>query len=283
MKYLFLLDFWNFKFIIPEIFFFSSLIFLILFLLFFSFSRIYKFPLIMSIGTYLSVLNLFFVFFLYLNNLNLKALLFNNSFLVCFGFSNIKLFVIFFTLIFFIISLEYLKYEQINDFEYFVLILLITFGVVLFVSSNDFILTFLTIEVQSLSLFVLVTFKKNTIFSTEAGLKYFILGSLSSIFLLFGMSLFYFTFGTTNFQEISLLFFYNFDLNIFTILSFFSLIFILSGFFFKLSLVPLHMWLSDVYEGAPSIITLYMAVVPKIAFLIVICRLFFLNFPSFFF
>lgn len=283
MKFFFLCDFKDLKYIIPEIFFLFSIFILVLFLLIFSFSKIYKYPLITTISNCLTIFNLILILILLLNNITIKSLLFNNVYLTNFGFSSLKCIIIFFTIICLIVGLQYLKDERINDFEYFILLLFVTLGVILLTSVNDFILTYLTIEIQSLSLFVLVSLKKNTLYSTEAGLKYFILGSLSSIFLLFGFSLLYFIFGTTNFQEISLLFFYNLSFNFYSILSFFSLIFILSGFFFKLSVVPLHMWLPDVYEGAPSIITLYMAVIPKIAFFFVICRLLFLNFSSFFY
>jgi NADH-quinone oxidoreductase subunit N len=283
MKYLFLINFSDFKYIIPEFFFFFSVFFLIFFLLFFSVSKIYKYPLLISLGSWLSVLNFVFLFFLYLNNLNIKKILFSNTFIVCYGISYLKVIVILFTLLVFISTISYLKKEKINDFEYFILLIFVTLGIIILISSNDFILTYLSIELQSLALFVLVTFKKNTIYSTEAGLKYFVLGSLASIFLLFGFSLLYFTFGTSNFQELSMLFIYNISFDYYYYLLFFSFLFIFLGFFFKLNVAPLHMWLPDIYEGSPTSVTLFMAVVPKIAFFFIVVRFLFFIFSGFFY
>lgn len=283
MKFNFLVNFCDFKYVIPEFFFLFSIFLLIIFLLSFSVSKIYKYPILTNISIWLSLLNLFFLFFLYLNNLNIKKILFNNIFNICYSISYLKCIVIFFTILSFIVSISYLKKEQINDFEYVILLMFVTFGVILLISSNDFILTYLSIELQSLALFVLVTFKKNTIYTTEAGIKYFILGSLASILLLFGFSLLYFTFGTTNFQELSILFIYNLDLDYYYFLLFFSFLFIFSGIFFKLNVAPLHMWLPDIYEGSPTSVTLYMTVVPKISFFFLIIKFLFSTFSGFFY
>ena len=283
MKYNFLIDFSELKYIIPEFFFLFSIFFLIIFLLSFSVSKIYKYPLLTNISVWLSLLNFIFLFFLYLNSINIKAILFNNMFNISCGISYFKVIVVLFSIFSLIVTIQYLKQEQINDFEYFILLLFVTFGVLLLISSNDFILTYLSIELQSLALFVLVTFKKNTIYSTEAGIKYFILGSLASILLLFGFSLLYFTFGTTNFQELSLLFIYNIDLDFYYFLLFFSFLFIFLGIFFKLNVAPLHMWLPDIYEGSPTSVTLYMAVVPKISFFFILIKFLFSTFSGFFY
>ena len=283
MKYNFLFDFSELKYIIPEFFFLFSIFFLIIFLLSFSVSKIYRYPLLTNVSIWLSILNFIFLFFLYLNNLNIKKILFNNLFNVSCSISYFKIIVILFTIFSLIITISYLKKEQINDFEYIILLMFVTFGVLLLLSSNDFILTYLSIELQSLALFVLVTFKKNTIYSTEAGIKYFILGSLASILLLFGFSLLYFTFGTTNFQELSILFMYNINLDFYYFLLFFSFLFIFLGIFFKLNVAPLHMWLPDIYEGSPTSVTLYMAVVPKISFFFIVIKFLFSIFSGFFY
>jgi NADH-quinone oxidoreductase subunit N len=283
MKYSFIINFNDFKFLIPEFFFIFSILILTIFLLVFSVSKIYNYPLLTSISTKLSILNFIFLFFLFLNNINIKKNLFNNLFIVCSSISYIKCIIIFFTILSFIISISYLKNERINDFEYFILLVFATFGVLLLVSANDFILIYLSIELQSLVFFVLVTFKKNTIYSTEAGIKYFILGSLASIFLLFGFSLLYFTFGTINLQELSILFIYNFDFNYYYYLLLFSFLFIFLGIFFKLNIAPLHMWLPDIYEGSPTSVTIYMAIVPKIAFFIIVIKFLFSVFLGFFY
>jgi NADH-quinone oxidoreductase subunit N len=283
MKYNFLIRLYDFKYVIPEFFFIFSIFFLIFFLLSFSVSKIYKYPLLTSLSIWLSLLNFIFLFFLYVNNLNKKFILFSNLFNVSYSISYFKVIVILFTIFSLVISLSYLKKEQINDFEYVILLMFVTFGVLLLISSNDFILTYLSIELQSLALFVLVTFKKNTVYSTEAGIKYFILGSLASILLLFGFSLLYFTFGTTNFQELSILFIYDVGLDFYYFLLFFSFLFIFLGIFFKLNVAPLHMWLPDIYEGSPTSVTLYIAVVPKISFFLILIKLLFSTFLGFFY
>jgi NADH-quinone oxidoreductase subunit N len=156
----------------------------------------------------------------------------------------------------------------------------------LLVSSFDLISLYLAIELQSLCLYVLAAAKKDSTFSTEAGLKYFILGSFSSALLLFGISVIYGTVGTTNFENFSLLFagpndtLLNLEPSIII-----GLIFISAAFFFKIAAAPLHMWSPDVYEGAPVSSTIFFAVIPKIALFSVFLRLFqnvFSNFHDFF-
>jgi NADH-quinone oxidoreductase subunit N len=276
-------DFYSFKNVIPELFFLISIFLLILFLISFSISKIYNFPLIIELALYLSIYILFFLFFLYFNNLNIKSSIFNNSLYISYGISYFKLFIIFCSLLSILVSLDFLKFEKINDFEYIILLLFVIFGILILISSNDFLITYISIELQSLSLYVLVTFKKNTIFSTESGIKYFILGSLASILILFGFSIVYGIFGTINFQELALL-------NIFLINSFdyyyylflFSIILILAGLFFKLTVAPFHFWAPDVYEGSPTSITLFMSIVPKLAFLILLIKFLFFIFNSLF-
>lgn len=267
----------SFKSIIPEFFLLISILLLIIFILVFSTSKVYNYPLIIELTTYLSIFLLFFTFILYFNNINSTNLIFNNSLNITFGITNLKLIIIFFTICSFLISIDFLKKEKINDFEYVILLLFVVFGILLLISANDFLMVYLSIELQSLSLYVLVTFKKNTIFSTESGLKYFILGSLASILLLFGFSILYFIFGSLNFQELILLnLFYEDSFKIFYYyLNIFAIFLILSGLFFKLTVVPFHLWAPDVYEGAPTSITVFMSIVPKISFLFLLIKILF--------
>jgi len=176
--------------------------------------------------------------------------------------------------------------QKINNFEYFILLLCAVLGLMLLVSSFDLISLYLAIELQSLCLYVLAAAKKDSTFSTEAGLKYFILGSFSSGLLLFGISVIYGTVGTTNFENLSLLFagsneiLSNLESSIII-----GLVFISAAFFFKIAAAPLHMWSPDVYEGAPVSSTIFFAVIPKIAMFSVFLRLFqnvFSNFHDFF-
>jgi NADH-quinone oxidoreductase subunit N len=156
----------------------------------------------------------------------------------------------------------------------------------LLVSSFDLISLYLAIEMQSLCLYALAASKKDSTFSTEAGLKYFILGSFSSALLLFGISIIYGITGTTNFENLYLLLagpnetLLNLESSVII-----GLIFISAAFFFKIAAAPLHMWSPDVYEGSPVSSTIFFAVIPKIALFSVFLRLFqnvFSNFHDFF-
>jgi len=155
-------------------------------------------------------------------------------------------------------------------FEYSFLILLSLFGLILLVMSFDLISLYLAIEIQSLCFYILASLKKNSAFSTEAGLKYFILGALSSGLLLFGCSLIYGTTGTTNFEHLTNLFI---DLPEQPLLILGSLC-VLSALFFKLAVAPFHMWSPDVYEGAPTNVTAFFAIVPKLGIFLVLVRFF---------
>jgi NADH-quinone oxidoreductase subunit N len=184
-----------------------------------------------------------------------------------------------------LVSFDYLKSEKINMFEYNVLILFAVFGLLCFISSYDLVSLYLALEVQSLSFYILTTIKKDSAFSTEAGLKYFILGAFSSGLLLFGISLVYGFTGTTNFEILGKLLL-QFDLNEFynniIHLNFglqdrlaLGMVFIMIGLLFKLTAAPFHMWAPDVYEGAPTSISLFFAVVPKIGILSIFIKLFY--------
>ena len=139
-------------------------------------------------------------------------------------------------------------------------------GMFFMISSNDLILFYLGLELQSLALYVLAAIDRDNSISSEAGIKYFVLSALSSGLLLYGCSLLYGFIGSTNFETISL------NLNTQNIGAIFAMVFILVGLAFKVSAVPFHMWTPDVYQGAPTSITNFFAVVPKAAGLAVIIR-----------
>ena len=174
-----------------------------------------------------------------------------------------------------IISEKYRSLEKLYIFEYPVLILFAILGMLVMLSSNDFITLYLGLELQSLSLYVLAAFKKDSLKSSEAGLKYFILGALSSGFFLFGVSLLFGITGTTSFTLLSSNYL-NYDNN--SLLLIFSIVLILSSIAFKLSIAPFHMWTPDVYEGAPTSITAFFAVVPKIAAIGALIRILYIAF-----
>ena len=151
------------------------------------------------------------------------------------------------------------EYLNINLFEYPILILLATIGMMIMVSANDLIAIFIGLELQSLTLYVLAALNRNHLASSEAGLKYFLLGALSSGLLLFGLSYIYGFTGNTNLNLISTTVTSG---NIGLII---GIVFVCSGIAFKVSAVPFHMWTPDVYEGAPTPVTAFFALAPKVA------------------
>ncbi len=165
-------------------------------------------------------------------------------------------------------SVGFARQEKFDKFEFPVLVVLSTLGMVLMVSANDMIALYLGLELQSLALYVIAAINRDNLRSTEAGLKYFVLGALSSGMLLYGISLVYGYTGNTGFDAIA------------TALSggerqlglVFGLVFVLAGLAFKISAVPFHMWTPDVYEGAPTPVTAFFAAAPKMAAMALLVR-----------
>ena len=174
-------------------------------------------------------------------------------------------------------SLGYLEREGLRRFEFPVLMVLATLGMMMMVSANDLISLYIGVELQSLALYVLAAFKRDSLRSTEAGLKYFVLGALSSGMLLYGASLIYGFTGSTNFDAIANVVSGGDKAGIGLIL---GLVFLLAGLAFKVSAVPFHMWTPDVYEGAPTPVTAFLAVAPKIAAIALFVRVMLAPFPA---
>ncbi len=156
--------------------------------------------------------------------------------------------------------------NKIDKFEYPIIILISILGMFFIVSSNDLILFYLGLELQSLALYILASIDRDNLRSSESGIKYFVLSALSSGLLLYGCSLLYGFTGSTNFELIAE------QLNNENVGSIFAMVFILVGLAFKVSAVPFHMWTPDVYEGAPTSITSFFAVVPKVAGLAILIK-----------
>jgi len=171
-----------------------------------------------------------------------------------------------------VISSAYLKSFKIFKIEYPILILSSVLGMMVMISSNDLMVFYMGLELQSLALYVLATFNRDQLKSSEAGLKYFVLSALSSGLLLYGCSLIYGFSGSTNFNVISS------QLNSNEYVLTFGIVFILVGLAFKISAVPFHMWAPDVYEGSPTSVTLFFTMVPKIAALTVFIRFLYVPF-----
>ena len=154
--------------------------------------------------------------------------------------------------------------------EFAIILLISIVGMLLMISSNDLLSLFMSMELQSLSLYILVSFSRDDFTSSEAGVKYFIIGSLSTCIFLFGTSLVYGLVGSTSFNEISV---FMSDLYSTPTMLIVGLIFILVSLSLKISAAPFHMWTPDVYQGAPSIITTLLSTLPKIAAFGVLIRL----------
>ncbi len=188
------------------------------------------------------------------------------------GFSRFtKLLVLAGSAIAMLMSLDYLRDEKLTRFEYPLLVSLATLGMMLMISANDLIVLYVGLELQSLALYVLASFARDNARSTEAGLKYFVLGALSSGMLLYGASLLYGFTGTTTFEGIAAALTRD-GAGVGVKL---GAAFVLAGLAFKISAVPFHMWTPDVYEGAPTPVTAFFAAAPKIAAMSLIARFIF--------
>ena len=198
--------------------------------------------------------------------------LFNESVIIDYLSSFMKIVTLLAAFVVLLISPNYLRTFKIFKIEYPILILSSVLGMMIMISSNDLIVFYMGLELQSLALYVLATFDRDKLKSSEAGLKYFVLSALSSGLLLYGCSLIYGFTGSTNFNVIA----NQFNANEYAIT--FGIVFILVGLAFKISAVPFHMWAPDVYEGSPTSVTLFFTIVPKIAALTVFIRFLFVPF-----
>ena len=199
-------------------------------------------------------------------------ILFKGSIIIDYLSSFMKIITLLAAFLVLVISSNYLKSLKIFKIEYSILILSSVLGMMIMISSNDLIVFYMGLELQSLALYVLATFNRDEIKSSEAGLKYFVLSALSSGLLLYGCSLIYGFTGSTNFNIIAS------QLNSNEYALTFGIVFILVGLAFKISAVPFHMWAPDVYEGSPTSVTLFFTMVPKIAALTVFIRFLYVPF-----
>ncbi|MDA7734372.1 NADH-quinone oxidoreductase subunit NuoN, partial [Candidatus Pelagibacter sp.] len=256
----------NLNFVLPEIFISLSIMFLLVLGVFKNDSSklIFDISLLVLLITATITLNETF-------NIDRKTL-FNNSVVIDYMSSLMKIITLVGAFLVLVISSNYLKTFKIFKIEYPILILSSILGMMVMISSNDLMVFYIGLELQSLALYVLATFNRDQLKSSEAGLKYFVLSALSSGLLLYGCSLIYGFSGSTNFDIISD------QLNSTNYVLTFGIVFILVGLAFKISAVPFHMWAPDVYEGSPTSVTLFFTMVPKIAALTVFIRFLYVPF-----
>jgi NADH-quinone oxidoreductase subunit N len=174
-----------------------------------------------------------------------------------------------------LLSLEFMRAERIAGFEFPVLILLSTLGMLILIAANDLIALYLGFELMSLALYVIAAYRRSDLRATEAGLKYFVLGALSSGMMLYGASLIYGYSGSVLFSAIAEAVHDHASVGVV-----FGLVFLLAGLAFKISAVPFHMWTPDVYEGAPTPVTTFFASAPKIAAMAILVRVVVTAFPG---
>ena len=221
-------------------------------------------------------LSIFTLFLSLLINLNLFSFnnfyLFNGAYKVDHLSNFMKVLIIVSGIFVMLSSSKYLKINKIFKIEYPILLLSSILGMFIMISSNDLMVFYLGLELQSLALYVLASFKRNDQLSSESGLKYFVLSALSSGLLLYGCSLIYGFTGSTNFNVIAN------QLGSSEYAITFGIVFILVGLAFKISAVPFHMWAPDVYEGSPTSVTLFFTMVPKVAALTVFIRFLYVPF-----
>jgi NADH-quinone oxidoreductase subunit N len=248
----------NFNLIIPEIFLSLSIFITLLIGVFFKNS----YNLVTNI-TYVIIACLLLIIF---NSFNESGNLFFNSFVSNSFINFFKILILLGTFFVLLITQNFIKETKINYFEYPLLLLFSVLGMFFMISSNDLMSFYLGLELQSLALYILASFDRDNLKSNEAGIKYFVLSALSSGLLLYGCSLLYGFTGSTNFEEINL------KTELENTGTTFAMVFILIGLAFKVSAVPFHMWTPDVYQGSPSSVTSFFAIVPKVAGLAILIR-----------
>jgi NADH-quinone oxidoreductase subunit N len=190
-----------------------------------------------------------------------KGVAFNGAFVVDTFGRVMKLLTLFGSAVAIVLSVHFMKREKMVHFEYPILILLATVGMMMMISANSLIALYMGLELQSLALYVVAAINRDSARSSEAGLKYFVLGALSSGMLLYGASLVYGFTGSVGFPEIAAAIGKTGS----SLGLVFGLVFIIAGLAFKVSAVPFHMWTPDVYEGAPTPVTAFFASAPKLA------------------
>nr|YP_009431848.1 NADH dehydrogenase subunit 2 [Calypogeia fissa subsp. neogaea]ASZ80361.1 NADH dehydrogenase subunit 2 [Calypogeia fissa subsp. fissa]UYI31177.1 NADH dehydrogenase subunit 2 [Calypogeia sphagnicola f. paludosa]UYI31429.1 NADH dehydrogenase subunit 2 [Calypogeia sphagnicola f. sphagnicola]UYI30967.1 NADH dehydrogenase subunit 2 [Calypogeia fissa subsp. fissa]UYI31219.1 NADH dehydrogenase subunit 2 [Calypogeia sphagnicola f. paludosa] len=271
----------DFLALFPEIFLINATIILLIYGVVFSTSKKYDYPpLVRNVG-WLGLLSVLITILLVAvgSPLAVANLVYNNLIIDNFTYF-CQIFLLLSTASTIVMCLDYSKQESSNAFESIVLILFSTCSMLFMISAYDLIAMYLAIELQSLCFYVIAASKRDSEFSAEAGLKYFILGAFSSGILLFGCSMIYGFTGVTNFEELAKIF-TGYEITLFGAQSsgiFMGILFIAVGFLFKITAVPFHMWAPDVYEGSPTIVTAFFSIAPKISILANMLRVFIYSF-----
>ena len=244
----------NLQLIIPELFISIMIMFLLIFGVFKKNSSqlVYNLTTVSLVAALALIINL---------DAQIQSSLFNNSYNIDSLARFMKILLILSGIFVMLSSSKYIQISKISKIEYPILILCSILGMMVMISANDLIVFYMGLELQSLALYVLASFNRDNLLSTESGLKYFVLSALSSGLLLYGCSLIYGFSETTNFNQIMV------NTKEIEYGLTFGIVFILVGLAFKISAVPFHMWAPDVYQGAPTSVTAFFAICPKLAIL----------------
>ena len=255
----------NLQLIIPELFISIMIMFLLIFGVFKNNSSqlVYNLTTVSLVAALALIINL---------DAQIQTSLFNNSYNIDSLARFMKILLILSGIFVMLSSSKYIQISNISKIEYPILILCSILGMMVMISSNDLIVFYMGLELQSLALYVLASFNRDNLLSTESGLKYFVLSALSSGLLLYGCSLIYGFSETTNFNQIMV------NTKEIEYGLTFGIVFILVGLAFKISAVPFHMWAPDVYQGSPTSVTVFFALLPKIAALTVFIRFLYIPF-----
>lgn len=251
----------NFISFLPEVYFFFIVLIIFLFCIIYSLSSFLRYPSVYINTIYLSILSLVYTFFLFINN-NIYSLdysiLYKNT-------SNIMLSELFIliSIIILLVSIPYNKHFKITYLEYIIFILISLGSLFIFINILNLIFIYIILELQSILISILISIKKFNRYSIEASIKYFILGSFSSLILLFGISIIYGSTGMLSIYEIHLFFEYFETLNNSLVNTSIKLssIFILIGLLFKIYSAPFHFWLPDIYEGSPTSVLIFISTI----------------------
>lgn len=268
------------KSFLVEIFLLISLLIMLVYNSYLATSSRYNFPLIDK-DSFVQTMGILGICFCILLNTDFGSIDSGRLFCNDVAAIHVKLVVVLAIICSLIIGQNYFVYSKINLFEFFSANLLVTFSLLVLSSSTDLISVYLALEMQSLSFYILASFNRYSAFSTEAGLKYFVLGAFVSGLFLFGSALLYGISGTTNFFSYSLLFSKGFTYELKHTILFLGIFFILVTFLFKISAAPFHVWSPDVYEGAPLNSTIVFVLVPKIVIFLLVFRVLYFSFPSY--
>lgn len=255
-----------FKIYSPEGFITLSCLSLLIFNSVFAYNIKFKFP-ILNFEIFHQVLTILLITLFLLTNMSIISIGFDMFFISTYATQNLKIFFLFICIYFFLLIWRNFILQKLNFFEYFIIFLIIIVGLLFLISSYNLISIYLCLEIQAIGFYILAAFDRNSIFSSEAGLKYFISSSLISGIFLLGSALIYGSFGTINLYQLEfiLLHFFEYPIDYSFSFFFFGVFLILISLLFKLVIAPFHFWFPQIYDGSPISSTIIFSIIPKVA------------------